>query len=1824
MKSWLLVFLVSIVVVSPAFGDVAVIPTDEGQDNLLSAYRFATTKGLDSWVRYGAVDSAFANLYGEVPILWSAEGATRGSFIYPAEVSGDFDFSSASIRPEELGNGYSISLLSGTRFAVYRSAVTDFFGQSATWEFSYFYDLLDNYIDFAGYTVFDETTFADIPSSVKIIIIPAFEIGDSATEYFDRVAEEFPEFGEALAGFLSSGKTIYAEGNGCYLLEKFGLLAPGSVDLSDPVDGGGERMIAGVEAVDPSVPMGFPLKGSGIYTVFGPTLSARLPAVVRFTSTLDAADSGKTAIALLEGEDAFGGRIILSAGMPTAGIVLAPGEYQWQVVANALLYPFCYRVNSSRSVYTGVDIDSVDVANFALPVDDCDTFTITVRIRNLWDIPVSDITIEENFKSYFDFVDAEGAGYSVSGNRITFSIPSIPAHSELVIRYRLATPPEGDERRENINSYLDYYEYMHPSNSTLEYTDPVNLLAYSFYRNSLWTLMLFEANIVADTDLNWKNILGEYFQPFKIFVIMENKERTSAVRTRYEQYIPLDVPVLWVDPMSIPIIRTPGGEFVDLLRGSADRNLNGVLDPGELEYDMDADGDPDAWVDFSTFYPYPDTIELDTIYWFNPWKGGYEDIDGDGLIARDDDGDGVFEVEDPDDRIRAYRCVWNIDEVPGYQFYDPYASWEIWIDPPPLVDMAIGAPDTLGYDGPDTGGFYYPGWTNWMAKDDGDNIIFRRLVYQTIDSYEGFAFVDSDYVLRPGDTDYGWVPYPRREYICVLNLGGEEPTMTSPTPDSSKYANIYYKTIWGKEKITPIRTTYTYYAPLPNPLQFEYISTSYKIEDPGTGRELRKLPGSETANLQFKITASTEYSYYWIALAGQDWGTYRYDADGNWVQVSAEKDTLGDGVFGYIILNIPKGLGGYEIDLPRDAEGEFDISAICPDFVPFVFDDPEIGTEVEVWEFPFYYSIYIPQVLIPPALDDDNHDGVDDWLDDKGDRFESETGYLHDFFPPMTGEEAEAVYGVGWYEGEDGERGDDDVEKLGSTSFTVNAIFRGHGREGILKINDGAWLVNEEIFGGSPWVQFSHAQSAEAIANNIALTRKVTPTMVSLQRDTLLLKYRIYDWNEPHTFDEQFDPYVASYGYGDVTISTHTGGKEALSLLTPDIVTRARIDPTIDEVTVTAIPGAAGNDTLLARGYPKTETGAFLFTLVEIDNGTDNHLVDVRVRPDLSGLGATEEFLWYACYPRPLVPAHYNPETGEWEAGDTPGSFIAGWRFNPSANEVWTKIGDPDGTASIPEILASRRGYFVFVFKIDPSLPVGVYEIPFELTAGEMYYTDEVPTPVSYEIPPAKFAIVRKNRSGITTTPAYFVIGDAELSELETQLEDYVTLPDATSCVRYSISEPRLEEFDTYSPLPASVLPGNILSTSLPYSSAFPPAPTLTSFWVSAFVETEAPYGTDNLLIDNGAHIRFTDYFGIARERSTSAIRVVARGADVKVDKLVSEVNGEPVGRDGYYQLAEGENCMTVLLLMQNVGNDIAASPSLYVQLLDDEVTFDSSAVYPARYVPEERRVYWDAIPDIAPGERRTIPVYLSINKSEGILHILSTFSAEYGLYRAASNDTIAYSLDLAVSDDDISIYPEELTAGQNGIVSAVVHHSGLVNAKNVPVRIYLGDPEVESNLLGEEIIPNLDVRDSVATVSVEFTVPEVSSVLEFYVLVDPTDLFLEENEKNNTAYAVLSIAGREPIVEVVNYPNPFDGYTEFTYTITCPVDEVTIKVYTSRGRLVKKFENAPASVGYNRLPWDGRDDAGDQIANGTYTYTITAKGEGVNYTVKEKLVRMR
>jgi hypothetical protein len=71
---------------------------------------------------------------------------------------------------------------------------------------------------------------------------------------------------------------------------------------------------------------------------------------------------------------------------------------------------------------------------------------------------------------------------------------------------------------------------------------------------------------------------------------------------------------------------------------------------------------------------------------------------------------------------------------------------------------------------------------------------------------------------------------------------------------------------------------------------------------------------------------------------------------------------------------------------------------------------------------------------------------------------------------------------------------------------------------------------------------------------------------------------------------------------------------------------------------------------------------------------------------------------------------------------------------------------------------------------------------------------------------------------------------------------------------------------------------------------------------------------------------------------------------------------------------------------------------------------------------------------------------------------------------------------------------------------------------------------------------------------------------------------------------------------DVMNSPNPFSKTTFFTYSLTQPADEVVIKIYTLRGRLVRTLRDMPG-WGYNEKYWDGRDEDGNKLASGVYLY---------------------
>ena len=106
--------------------------------------------------------------------------------------------------------------------------------------------------------------------------------------------------------------------------------------------------------------------------------------------------------------------------------------------------------------------------------------------------------------------------------------------------------------------------------------------------------------------------------------------------------------------------------------------------------------------------------------------------------------------------------------------------------------------------------------------------------------------------------------------------------------------------------------------------------------------------------------------------------------------------------------------------------------------------------------------------------------------------------------------------------------------------------------------------------------------------------------------------------------------------------------------------------------------------------------------------------------------------------------------------------------------------------------------------------------------------------------------------------------------------------------------------------------------------------------------------------------------------------------------------------------------------------------------------------------------------------------------------------------------------------------------------------------------------------------------------------------------------------------------SGDEPYVvhfEVINeatvtnfypYPNPFSTSVQFVFTLTGSVipEGIMIRILTVSGRVVRTItqdEIGPVHIGNNRTEyaWDGRDEFGDQLANGVYLYRVTLEING-------------
>ena len=87
------------------------------------------------------------------------------------------------------------------------------------------------------------------------------------------------------------------------------------------------------------------------------------------------------------------------------------------------------------------------------------------------------------------------------------------------------------------------------------------------------------------------------------------------------------------------------------------------------------------------------------------------------------------------------------------------------------------------------------------------------------------------------------------------------------------------------------------------------------------------------------------------------------------------------------------------------------------------------------------------------------------------------------------------------------------------------------------------------------------------------------------------------------------------------------------------------------------------------------------------------------------------------------------------------------------------------------------------------------------------------------------------------------------------------------------------------------------------------------------------------------------------------------------------------------------------------------------------------------------------------------------------------------------------------------------------------------------------------------------------------------------------------------------------------NYPNPFNPATHIQVSLP-QRSPVSVRVYDTVGQLVRTLMEGEQEAGFYLLSWDGRNEAGAEVASGTYLYRLEARDARLDQTRTMTLLR--
>ena len=209
----------------------------------------------------------------------------------------------------------------------------------------------------------------------------------------------------------------------------------------------------------------------------------------------------------------------------------------------------------------------------------------------------------------------------------------------------------------------------------------------------------------------------------------------------------------------------------------------------------------------------------------------------------------------------------------------------------------------------------------------------------------------------------------------------------------------------------------------------------------------------------------------------------------------------------------------------------------------------------------------------------------------------------------------------------------------------------------------------------------------------------------------------------------------------------------------------------------------------------------------------------------------------------------------------------------------------------------------------------------------------------------------------------------------------------------------------------------------------------------------------------------------------------------------------------------------------------------------------------------------------------------------------------------------------LFMTEDKRNLIDGDIVFNNKNIIVEIEDFSGinLMDGLGHNIRYWFNDEAYQTILESQDFLYTSNC-DSVYTGQFEIKLEN----LDFgsnHLYVEVWDNF---NNKSLKSIELILENNNFTAFDVYNFPNPFKNKTQFTFKTSTYPTIVDIAIFDLSGKKIKSINNYECLSSFCNIEWNGRDNHGKKINNGTYIYSLTLKNDNDIYKKLYKLTKLK